>query len=112
MLYNNNIDFYLKRKLFNKWRTKNKVFKKPILKRHMKSILVKNLLKTDNKFKCSCSENDMCLNCDCVHLQVKLKKILIRYKFMELTNPIRYYFYLWYKRTFWKVLPVYLYENE
>ena len=112
MLFHDNIDFYLKRRIFNKWRINNKVFEKPILKRHIKSILVKNLLKKDNRYKCFCSENDLCLNCDCMHLQVKLKKILIRHVFMKLANPTRFYFYLWYKKTFWKVLPIYLYENE
>ena len=115
VLFNENKNFYILRKAFNKWKLNNKIFSKNISKNHINSIAVKtfkNILQNENKIKCICQDNDANLNCDCMYLLVKLKKILIRYQFMKELNPIRFYFYLWFKETFGRVISIDLCQNE
>ena len=100
------------RKSFNKWKANNKIFKKNISKNHIKSIAVKNMLQNKDKIKCICQDSDTCLNCDCTNLLIKLKKILIRYQFMKEINPVRFYFYLWFKKTFDRVIKINVCSNE
>ena len=99
LLFNDDYKYFLKRNAFYKWKKGNKIFN---------DVLNKNHIKLYNQHCISCSCDDVnylegqttCLNCNCDEIKNTLKNILINYKFMKELNPIRYYFYLWYKNIF------------
>ena len=98
-LFNDNYNYFLKRNAFYKWKRGNKIFKDALNKNHIK-------LYDEHCISCTC-DNDrylagqtVCLNCNCDKIKNTLKNVLINYKFLKELNPIRYYFYLWYKNIF------------
>ena len=103
-LYNKNHEFFDKKFAFTKWKKLNKIFKHSSNEFHVKNAnghCVTCKYKNYNHCpECSCLHNENCLKCECKQMKIKLKKILIRYKFMQKTNPKRYYFYIWYKKVF------------
>ena len=94
--FNENYEYYLLRNNFYKLKKNNNIFKNPLNKNHIKSY-------EEHCISCSC-ENDnislgqnICLNCNCNEIKTIMKNILIKYKYSKDLNPIRYYFYLWFK---------------
>ena len=45
----------------------------------------------------------MCFHCICYISKSKIKRVLMRHKFMRELNPKRYYLFLWYKNVFNKI---------
>ena len=92
-LFNKNHEFYDKRYAFNIWK---KIISRPSSKYY-------NYKNNFNYYDC---ENfGHCLGCVCHrkdNRQAKIKRILIKYIFMKEYNPVKYYLYLWYKKTFIK----------
>ena len=90
-LFNKNHDFYDKRYAFNIWK---KIISRPSSKYY-------NYKNNFNYYDC---ENfGHCLGCVCHrkdNRQAKIKRILIKYIFMKEYNPVKYYLYLWYKKSF------------
>ena len=96
LIFKENSDYYLKRKLFFEWKKNNKIFKH-LFKKHIKSY-------DDHCISCSCeeeiNEQTNCFNCNCAEIEEKLKNILIRHKFLKEINPIKYYLFLWNKKCY------------
>ena len=94
--FNENYEYYLLRNNFYKLKKNNNIFKYPSNKNHIKSY-------GEHCISCSCENDNIllgqttCLNCDCNEIKTIIKNILIKYKYSKDLNPIRYYFYLWFK---------------
>ena len=92
-LFNKNHEFYDKRNAFNVWK---KIISRPKSKYY-------NIRNNFNYYDC---ENfGHCLGCICHrkdNRQAKIKRILIKYIFMKEYNPVKYYLFAWYKKTFMK----------
>ena len=97
--FNEDYEYYLKRNAFYRWKKGNKIFKDAFNKNHLK-------LYDEHCISCSCNDENysavqtVCLNCNCDEIKTILKNVLINYKFLKELNPVRYYFYLWYKNVF------------
>ena len=100
-LYNENSLFYIMRKYFNYWRKKI-IFSSSLNDKHIKCSN-NHCLKCNCEDKemhcpgCSCDGNVMCLNCDCNKVQIILKQLLIKHKFLKEICPKKYYFNCWMK---------------
>ena len=115
-LFNNGKNFYILKFAFKEWKKLISVFNKMEESRHIKnikghcvgcdcqdialsyslSIMSPNNLGNNNN-------KNVCYHCNCHLFKIKLKRILIRHKFMKEINPKRYYMFLWYKNTFKKI---------
>ena len=89
-LFNKNNEFYDKRAILYKWK---KIINKD-----------SNIYNNKTKFDYyDCESIGHCRGCACFRqedIQSKIKKILIKYILMKDYNPVKYYLYLWYKKTF------------
>ena len=88
-LFNQNYEFYIIRKIFNKW-------KKKIKRRFKRSKISKT-----NFY--NCDNYGHCRGCVCYkkrNKQSMMKNILFKFIFMKEYNPTKYYLNLWYKKTF------------
>ena len=89
-LFNTNHQFYHKRAIFDKWR---KLINKD-----------SNMYSNKRKFNYyNCESSDHCRGCVCFKqndAQSIIKKVLIKYILMKEYEPLRYYLYLWNKKTF------------
>jgi hypothetical protein len=97
--FNEDYEYFLKRNAFYRWKKGNKIFKDIFNKNHIK-------LYDEHCISCSCDDENytagqtVCLHCNCEEIKNVLKNVLINYKFLKELNPVRYYFYLWYKNVF------------
>ena len=90
-LFNISHEFYVKRAKLYKW----------------KKLINKNSNKYNNKTKFNYydCENNHCRGCICFRKgdsQTLIKRILIKYILMKEYNPVKYYLYLWHKKTYQK----------
>ena len=88
-LFNKNYEFYIIRKIFNKWKKKNK--------RRFKG----RKINRTNFY--NCDNFGHCRGCTCYkkgNKQSMMKNILFKFIFMKEYNPTKYYLNLWYKKTF------------
>ena len=88
-LFNQNYEFYIIRKIFNKW-------KKKIKRRFKRSKISKT-----NFY--NCDNYGHCRGCVCYkkrNKQSMMKNILFKFIFMKEYNPTKYYLNLWYKKAF------------
>ena len=87
-LFNQNYEFYILRKIFNKW-------KKKIRRRFKRSKISKT-----NFY--NCDNFGHCRGCVCYkkrNKQIMMKNILFKFILMKEYNPTKYYLNLWYKNT-------------
>lgn len=111
--YNLNED-WLKKKYFKKWKKAvnfinlNFGYKFHILNKSGHCISAKNIV--IQEIRCGIYPNNKHhIDCLCLKIGTNLKKILIRHYLLKFWDERKYYLFKWYKNTFKKIRPLYIF---
>ena len=105
-LLNNGKNFYRLKYRFKKWKELASIFnnkEKPHIKNSNGHCLGCNCKNINMDFNKNYNNYHMCFHCICYISKSKIKRALMRHKFMRELNPKRYYLFLWYKNVFNKI---------